>query len=290
MAQLFGRAAATGGAPTGLGVRIESDGLTIHVGSAPGATPADLAAALPVQAIDADLGELVQGPPEVRRRLLEWGVFHVEHRYLPLWRRFRRALLQRNAVLRDGGADKLLDTWDDELAQAGEAIQGYRERYLERLRPLFYAKGEELTGLPVGLAFQRGWSPEKSLVEALREHRASDRALGYTRMGPQRADLVFQIDEERSRWRASKGQQKLLAAATILAQTQLVAETTGHAVALVVDEPAADLDASRLAAFMAAIAASPAQVFLASITTQGVPLAEGARMFHVEHGRCNALL
>jgi DNA replication and repair protein RecF len=211
-------------------------------------------------------------------------VFHVEQGYLPLWRQFRRALQQRNAALRDGGAADVLDAWESELSRLAEAVDRERQRYLEGLGPLFGRIGQELLGAPVSLRYQRGWAADQDLAAALRSQRETDRAMGFTRAGPQRADLQFEIDDERSRWRASKGQQKLLASAVILAQVEQVAAVLERPVALVVDEPAADLDAGRLAALMTAIERAPAQVFMAAITAEGLPIAGSARLFHVEHG------
>jgi DNA replication and repair protein RecF len=288
-AQVAGRAASpAGGVP--LGVEIAAGGLDIHVGGRGGATAADLAAALPVQAIHAEIGELVQGSPEFRRRVLDWGVFHVEHHYLVQWRLFRRALNQRNAVLRDHGPDSLLEAWDGEMAAAGEAVHGLRVAYLETLRGRFQTMGAALVGADIGLRYQRGWPEDQVLLTALRESRGRDRSAGYTRFGPQRADLQFEMNHEGSRWRASKGQQKLLGSALVLAQCALVTEQAGHAVALLVDEPAADLDRSHLNALMRAILSSPAQVFLASIAPEGLPFDVPAVMFHVEHGHAKALL
>ena len=51
-----------------------------------------------------------------RRRLLDWGVFHVKHEFLGAWRRYQRALQQRNAVLRAGGDEQLLAAWEHELS------------------------------------------------------------------------------------------------------------------------------------------------------------------------------
>jgi recombinational DNA repair ATPase RecF len=76
----------------------------------------------------------------------------------------------------------------------------------------------------------------------------------------------------------------------VLAQSALVARKLGQHPALLVDEPAADLDPERLKQFMGAILSSPAQVFLAAITAEGLPLDVPAVMFHVEHGEAKALL
>ena len=152
------------------------------------------------------------------------------------------------------------------------------------------AVGAELLGSKVGLQYQRGWPEDRDLLNALREGREGDRNMGYTRYGPQKADLQFEVNEERSRWRSSRGQQKLLGAGFILSQCRLAAETSDQGVALLVDEPAADLDSARLAAFMRAVLDSPAQVFLASINPKELALGAGFAMFHVEHGQTKALL
>lgn len=273
-----------------LGVRIAAGGLDIHVGGQAGCGPADLAAQFGVQAIDAEISGLGQGPPEFRRRLLDWGVFHVEHQFLTTWRHFRRALAQRNAALRDQATDAVLVAWEAELAAAGEAVDVARRAYLAALLPHFRNIGQPLVGAAVSLDYSSGWAEGRPLAEALESSRESDRLAGFTRVGPQRADLRFEIDAMRSRWRASKGQHKLLGASLVLAQAHLAAEQDDRKVALVVDEPAADLDGERVAAFMRAVEAAPAQVFLACINARELPLAAAGKMFHVERGSAKALL
>jgi recombinational DNA repair ATPase RecF len=61
-------------------------------------------------------------------------------------------------------------------------------------------------------------------------------------------------------------------------------------VALLVDEPAADLDRKHLGEFVRAILHTRAQVFIAANTADGLPLDLPAAMFHVEHGSAKALL
>ena len=58
----------------------------------------------------------------------------MEPDFLSLWRRYSRALKQRNALLKQGGPLRMLDTWDHELAEAGEPLTSRRQHYLERLQ------------------------------------------------------------------------------------------------------------------------------------------------------------
>ena len=46
---------------------------------------ASLAELLPVQLLNADSFDLIEGGPALRRQFLDWGVFHVEHCFLQHW-------------------------------------------------------------------------------------------------------------------------------------------------------------------------------------------------------------
>ncbi|KAG1255931.1 hypothetical protein G6F65_016536 [Rhizopus arrhizus] len=94
----------------------------------------NLCAALAVVTFEPGSHALVSGGGEPRRRFLDWGLFHVEPDFLALWRRYSRALKQRNALLKQGGPSRMLDTWDHELAEAGEPLTSRRQHYLERLQ------------------------------------------------------------------------------------------------------------------------------------------------------------
>ena len=92
----------TGTRTVSIGVRNSRSGLEVHADGEKRSSAAALAEALPLQIIDPDIHDLVAGGPENRRRYIDWMAFHVEHGYLETWRRFRRALKQRNAALRAG--------------------------------------------------------------------------------------------------------------------------------------------------------------------------------------------
>ena len=93
-----------------------------------------LASELPIQLVDAHSFALLEGGPLQRRQFIDWGVFHVEHGYSDLWRRFQKALKQRNQLLRHGRIDKdLLKLWSQELAPLNEMIAEQRKEYISQL-------------------------------------------------------------------------------------------------------------------------------------------------------------
>ena len=48
----------------------------------------ELTRCLPIILVEPDSHLLVSGSPEVRRKFLDWGMFHVKHELLDAWRRY----------------------------------------------------------------------------------------------------------------------------------------------------------------------------------------------------------
>src|SRR5690606_9686424 len=118
----------------------------------------EVAEALPIQIIDPGVHRLVEEGSARRRRLLDWGVFHVEHDFLGVWRRYQRGLKQRNAALRAGAEARLVGVWEQELVDCAGRLDEARRRYVERLRPYFEEVTRALLGAPASLGYQRGWA------------------------------------------------------------------------------------------------------------------------------------
>ena len=249
----------------------------------------ELCAALAVVTFEPGSHVLVTGGGEARRRLLDWGLFHVEPAFLPLWRRYARALKQRNALLKARARDAELDAWDHELAETGEPITRHRQDYLEQLQPQLQATASDL--LPVAgaatLEFQPGWRrDELSLSDALLLARERDRAAGFTSVGPHRADWRIGYAAFPGREALSRGQAKLTALAILLAQAELHAGLRGEWPIVALDDLASELDRAHQARVLTRLQASGAQVFITG-TEVPAPLQNSdalATRFHVEHG------
>lgn len=281
------------GRSVALGIRLERGGvMEARAAGERVATLADLAVVLPVQAIDPEVHRLVEDGPQERRRFLDWGVFHVEPSFVGHWRRYQRALRQRNAALRSGQTASAVRAWDPELIEAGTRVADFRRRYLERLHPHVAAVGQRLLGLPVELGLHRGWSSELSLADAMDAAWPRDMERCATHAGPHRADLGIRVGGEPARDRVSRGQQKLTAAAMLLGQLRCDAEQGSEVAALLVDDPAAELDADNLGLLLREVLDLPAQLFVTALdganpSLQALP--EG-HVFHVEHGVLRRLL
>ncbi|HSN73170.1 MAG TPA: DNA replication/repair protein RecF [Steroidobacteraceae bacterium] len=268
-----------------LAVRGGRTGLETRISGEPVRGFAEHARLLPVQTIDPEIHKVLEEGPARRRRYLDWGVFHVEHHYVGVWRRYQRALKQRNAALKQGAARPAMQVWEHELIEAAQALVASRQRYLETLNPIAKSLVSDLLGLELELGHRPGWPQERTFAEALDEARLRDAQSGTTSVGPHRGDVSVRIGGFAAKDRVSRGQQKLLAAALVLAQVEHRAQFGGERPTLLIDDPAAELDAAHLGTFLRRVAASPAQLIVTALDATAVGALEPARMFHVEQGK-----
>jgi DNA replication and repair protein RecF len=249
----------------------------------------ELCAELAVVSFEPGSHELIAGGAEHRRRYLDWGLFHVEPRFLPCWRRYGRALKQRNALLKRRPPPALLDPWDRELAESGEPLHRLRAEYLEQLEPYLAATAAEYLpelGSP-RLSLAPGWKrQELSLADALLLARERDLALGHTSFGPHRADWRLEYAGLPSPAALSRGQEKLTALVCILGQACAYAVHSGNWPVICLDDLSSELDAKHQEQVLRSVLTSGAQVLLAGTEAPAALSSIGVegRKFHVERG------
>ena len=268
-----------------VGVRNGRRGLETKVDGDDGGGTAALAEAFPVQVIDPEVHRLIAGGPEERRRFLDWVVFHVEHEYLNVWRRFRRVLKQRNALLKGRVGPRELAGWDEEFVAAAEGVNMLRSQVLERALPAIRSAGEAMLGGPVDVLYRRGWPADTGLADALVEQRERELHLGGSQVGPHRADLSIRTDERQAKRLVSRGQQKLLASALIIGGMEFAKQETGIHSTLLLDDPAAELDSESLRRIMGSAVALGSQLIVTSLNPELIEFPAAPRVFHVEHGK-----
>lgn len=248
-----------------------------------------LCQALAVVSFEPGSHALVDGGNDVRRRYLDWGMFHVEPAFMPEWRRYARALKQRNALLRQRGSSGQLDVWEQELAQSGEALTGLRDVHVAGLQP--HLARLVTTLLPaaggIELSLAPGWKRQDlPLADALLLARERDLALGHTTVGPHRADLRFALRDLPGREGLSRGQAKQLALALLLAQAAQLAATLGHWPVLQFDDLGSELDRHHQQRLLSVLADSGAQIVITGTEPPSglAAMQRPVSMFHVEHG------
>lgn len=241
--------------------------------------------------------ELISGPADGRRAMLDWGVFHVEPDFLSVWRRYQKALRQRNALIREQAPDAWFAPWEQEMAIAAARVGAMRQRYAAELATLTSEIASELlpefTGAQFALA--DGWKAESTPDAAaaaarLASERVRDRERGFTRRGPHRADWSLLFDQIPRREHFSRGQEKLVALIAVLAQLSSLQRLTSEWPVLLLDDLASELDAEHQARVFEWLQRRPIQVLMTGVAIPPWAAADqpGLAVFHVEHGRVEA--
>jgi DNA replication and repair protein RecF len=245
---------------------------------------AELAAVLPVQIIDPEVHRLIEEGPGRRRRYLDWGVFHVEHDFVPSWQRYQQVLKQRNAALKARQSSGLVGIWDAELVRLGNIIHEARVRYLAQLAPTAVDIAQRLLNLDLTIGYRAGWARDSSFAEALAASSSHDVEMGTTQVGPQRADLSLKLGGMPVKDRISRGQQKLLASTLLLAQLQLIVREHTVRPTLLLDDPAAELDGARLLGLIGEVAGQSVQLIVTSLTGDVGAFGSPGRRYRLDQG------
>ena len=266
------------------GIRRRGKSSLIRINGESVSRMSELARVFPVQLVTPRSHELLERGPELRRRFLDWGLFHVEQSYGETIARYNRVLRQRNEALKRKGGEAA--HWEEQLSTLGEQIHLSRGRYLKSLVDSLTPLERQLK-LPgnVELSMVRGWGGTDGLQNALVRRRDQDNRAGFTSAGPHRDDIRIQSEGASAVDRLSRGQQKMLVLGLILAQMLRVAEEIGHAPVLLVDDLAAELDTNARARVIEFLVERSIQVFISTLEPGllgGLP--RSAAMFHVEQG------
>jgi DNA replication and repair protein RecF len=264
-------ARAEGGANHELAAGFERQGRRKRV-KLDGAEPqrlSDALGALPCVLFSPADVELVAGAPSARRRYLDILLALSSRPYLAALQRYRHALAQRNAALRDavraGGAraEQRVAVWEAPLAEHGAVLWRERVRWSASAGPRFAsvcaAIGEQA---PVGMRYTTAIEPSShegadvaaALAAALEQKRALDVRRGLTHTGPHRDDLTLTLDGRELRAFGSAGQQRTAAIALRLLEGETLRERLGAAPILLLDDPFAELDVRRSARILELLA------------------------------------
>jgi DNA replication and repair protein RecF len=242
---------------------------------------------------------LFGGPAAERRRFLDRLVLAVDGTHNSRVNALERSLRSRNRLLEQPNPDPhWLDAIERETAEMAIAVAAARAETVRRLAAALMRNRNPASPFPwAGIALD-GWI-ENALMEqpatevedryrtVLRDNRARDAAAGRTTDGPQLTDLdVLYGPKGIAADRASTGEQKALLIGLILAHASLVAEMTGYAPLLLLDEVIAHLDPGRRAALFDALAALAAQVWMTGADPAPFSdVASRAQVFAVSPGR-----
>jgi DNA replication and repair protein RecF len=272
-----------------MGVQGSRAGIRAQIDGDKPSSLAELALQLPVQIIDPEVHHLIEEGPSRRRRFLDWGVFHVEQSFVGHWQRYQQVLKQRNAALKAHQPRAIVSVWDSDLVRSGELLTAARARYVAALSAPAELIGRNLLGMELSLGYRSGWSKDQTMAEALQLSWNHDQQAAATQVGPHRAELVIRLDGTAVKDRISRGQQKLLAAALLIAQIKLFPEGSPVQPSLLLDDPAAELDDERLAGLIGEVSSQSVQLIVTTLHGEFSAFGEPVRRFQMSAGQISPL-
>jgi DNA replication and repair protein RecF len=243
------------------------------------------------------MDQLFMGPASERRRFLDRLVLAVDAEHQGRVNALERALRSRNRLLEDPRPDPhWLDAIEHETAELAVAVAAQRAETVHRLQAALATRKDD--AFPSAEIALEGWMerllPDHPAMEIeeryrgiLKNNRARDAAAGRTLDGPHLTDLaVIYSPKSIPAADASTGEQKALLIGLVLAHAGLLAEMTGFAPVLLLDEVVAHLDPDRRLALYAALARLGAQVFMTGADPAAfAEVASQAAVFTVNSGQ-----
>lgn len=217
---------------------------------------------------------LFTGPAAERRRFVDRLVLAVDPAHGRRALDYEKAMRGRNRLLADNVRD---DGWfaaiETQMAETGTAIAAARVEIVQLLDAMigrlpgdgpFPQADVALAGtLEEMLPGMAALDAEEAFRAALADNRGRDRAAGRTLDGPHRSDLLVRHrPKDMAAALCSTGEQKALLTGLVLSHARLVAELSGAAPILLLDEIAAHLDAGRRAALFSILRELNCQAFM----------------------------
>lgn len=275
-----------------LGMEREQSGATrLRIDEKEASSIAKFAEYLPIRIINSQSHQLLESGPIFRRKYLDWGLFYQDSDFIASWRQYERVLRQRNAILKDKRPRKELEPWTNELIRHALDLDQLRKSYIAKLLPHLREMISSLLSLSeLEIVYQSGWSDGSDYESALHESILEDYRIGYTQLGPHRADFELMSEGLELRHILSRGQQKLLICAMILAQGMMLAEQENAGLIYLVDDLPSELDILSIQKLVSLLATQKSQIFITAIEKEAIcELVRGktdvpTKVFHVEHG------
>lgn len=268
------------------GISKNEQKLEIHVDGEAVKRRSDLVRRAPINIVNANSFELIDGAPQNRRRFLDWCLFHVEPDYADQWVAFQHALRQRNRLLKSRRDLKTLDYWDEHLLAPSLEISRMRRHYSEALEKIVHTELAELVdGLELGLEYRPGWGARR-LADTLRRNRERDLHAGFTQYGIHRDDLRFESEQKLASEVLSRGQGKRLCLALLIGLLKLVGRAGQKQIILLIDDLHSELDLAAQTHIYQQLGGLDLQLFVSNIEARFPAAfdAKDVKMFHVEHG------
>ena len=240
--------------------------------------------------------QLIEEGSDERRRFMDVVIGQRNRKYLDCLANYNALLKQRNALLKQYAdaptpPDDLLEVLEWQMVEPAEYIFKARTDFFTEFEPYFQEVYKVISGSAEIPALKYiSQLQNRELREAYVRTRQRDLILGWTSQGPHKDDLDMRLGEWPLKQVGSQGQQRTFVLAMKLAQALYLADTTGEAPILLLDDIFDRLDSERVERIVAMVQGEQfGQIFITDTDRQHLsdiiqPGAD-AKIFHVENGQ-----
>ena len=249
--------------------------------------------------------QLIEEGSDERRRFMDVVIGQRNRKYLDCLATYNALLKQRNALLKQlaekptpdpslkGGeiAEDLLEVLEWQMVEPAEFIFKARTDFFEEFEPYFQEVYKVISGSSeIPQLRYISQLQDRDLREAYARTRQRDLILGWTSQGPHKDDLDMRLGDYPLKQVGSQGQQRTFVLAMKLAQALYLADTTGEAPILLLDDIFDRLDSERVERIVAMGQGEQfGQIFITDTDRQHltdiIQPGPDAKIFHVEGGK-----
>ena len=244
---------------------------------------------------------LLDAGPSIRRKFIDWGVFHVEPSFLSDWRSYKKIISSRNSLLAKFSKQfkntqviskeqlELINCWTPQLVKLNNKLDIYRTNQIQKISSIF----TELLSLfsislakEVCLKYYRGWNKDLNYEDFLNEKLNEDLTAGFTRYGTHRGELKITLKKNMARDILSRGQKKIVIICLILAQFKFLINldnSRAHNI-LLLDDIDSELDDRNLRILFKILANFKSQIMVTTTNNSKYEFIdiEDCKLFHVK--------
>ena len=240
--------------------------------------------------------QLIEDGSDERRRFMDVVIGQRNRKYLDCLTNYNALLKQRNALLKQyadapNPPDDLLEVLEWQMVEPAEYIFKARTDFFKEFEPYFQEVYKVISGSAETPALHYiSQLQNRELREAYIKTRQRDLILGWTSQGPHKDDLDMRLGEWPLKQVGSQGQQRSFVLAMKLAQALYLADITGEAPILLLDDIFDRLDSERVERIVAMVQGEQfGQIFITDTDrqhlTEIIQPGPDAKIFHVENGR-----
>lgn len=231
---------------------------------------------------------LVKDGPSVRRAFIDTAISQIIPSYISDLQKYHSILSQRNALIKNAYFqrdvfDSTVEYWSEQLAESAERISRRRADYIEKLSENSDIFIRDMTENKerLSLVYHHAKTKEEYMRELMSNH---ERELKYgsTLYGIHKDDVEIILNDHEARSFASQGQQRSIALAMKLSESEISRKECGSYPVLLLDDVLSELDEKRREYVLSGL--SDRQTFITSCSSDDFRSVGNARTYVVDKG------